>query len=173
MEKADMITIQQAGSDQQIEVARKLFRTFVAWHRETHAEDRALIDRYFDETAFEAELHNLPGVYAPPKGRLLIAFADGTPAGCVALRDLGAGCCEMKRMFVPAARRGNGIGRRLADAVIAEARAAGYRKMRLDTGPQQTAAIALYESLGFRRTAPYYELPDDLSAVLLFFECEL
>ncbi len=168
-----MVTIEQARSDHQIDAVRELFRAFVAWHRATHVQDLALIDRYFDNGAFEAELRDLPGAYAPPRGSLLVAFADDTPAGCVALRDLGEGCCEMKRMFVQTARRGMGIGRRLADAVVADGRAAGYRRMRLDTGPRQTAAIALYESLGFRRISPYYELPRDLSDVLLFFERDL
>jgi ribosomal protein S18 acetylase RimI-like enzyme len=168
-----MVTVEQARNDQQIRVARDLFRAFVAWHRATHVEDLALIDRYFDRDAFEAELRDLPGAYAPPKGSLLVAFADGTPAGCVALRDLGEGDCEMKRMFVPTAWRGRGIGRRLADAVIADAQAGAYRRMRLDTGPRQAAAIALYESLGFHRIPPYYELPRELSDVLLFFERDL
>ena len=62
-------------------------RAFVAWHRERHVEDIALIDRYFDEAEFEAELAGLPGTYASPEGRLFIAYQDGQPAGCVALRD--------------------------------------------------------------------------------------
>jgi len=168
-----MVTVEQARSERQIGAVRELFRAFVAWHRAAQVHDLALIDRYFDKDAFEAELRGLPGQYAPPKGSLLVAFADGAEAGAVALRDLGEGDCEMKRMFVLPAHQGKGIGRRLADAVIADGRAAGYRRMRLDTGPRQEAAIALYESLGFHRIPPYYALPRELSDVLLFFERDL
>ncbi len=173
-----MISIFQAGSRTQLDDARALMRAFVAWHRAHHAADAALIDRYFDDAAFEAELAGLPGKYAPPKGRLLVAYRGGQPAGCVALRDLsegefGGGDCEMKRMFVPEAQRGHGIGRALAGQILCEARLAGYRRMRLDTSWRQAAAISLYESLGFRRVAPYYEMPPDLAGWLVFFERDL
>ena len=157
----------------QLDDCRSLMRAFVAWHRERHVEDIELIDRYFDEAEFEAELAGLPGKYAPPKGSLLIAYHDGKPAGCVALRDLGEGVCEMKRMFVPAAFRGLGIGRALADRIVADARTAGYRLMRLDTSRRQDEAMRLYERSGFRRIAPYYPLSDDLKDWLVFFEMEL
>lgn len=172
-----MISIFQATSRTQLDDVRTLLRGFVAWHRARHAEDAALIDRYFDTAAFEAELAGLPGKYAPPHGRLLIAYRGGQAAGCVALRDLGRdlgdGVCEMKRMFVPEAQRGHGIGRALAEQVICEARLAGYRRMRLDTSWRQDAAIGLYESLGFGRVAPYYDVPPELAAWLVFFERDL
>lgn len=168
-----MVTIEQARTDDHIDAARRLFSAFVAWHRAAHVEDLELIDRYFDEDAFEAELRELPGAYAPPTGRLLVALMDGRAAGCVALRDLGDGNCEMKRMFVPEEFRSLGVGRLLAEAVMAEAREAGYARMRLDTSRRQTAAIALYESLGFRNVVAYYDLPAELVDWLLFFECNL
>jgi ribosomal protein S18 acetylase RimI-like enzyme len=104
---------------------------------------------------FDAELAGLPGKYAPPDGRLLIAVKDRDNAGCVALRQLDAGICEMKRLYVPPHFRGQGIGRDLATAVIAEARMIGYRTMRLDTLAGMKEAIALYRSLGFQEIAPY------------------
>ena len=168
-----MAAVSQATTPSQLDDVRLLMRAFVAWHRERHAEDIALIDSYFDEDEWERELAGLPGKYAPPKGSLLIAYHDGTPAGCVALHDLGHGACEMKRMFIPTELRGLGIGRALADRIIADARKAGYRRMRLDTSRRQNEAIRLYERSGFRRIAPYYPMSDDLKAWLVFFELEL
>jgi GNAT superfamily N-acetyltransferase len=97
---------------------------------------------------FEAELAALPGKYAPPRGELLLASTpDGEPLGCVALRPLDPeGVCEMKRMFVRPAGRGLGLGRALADAIIAAARARGYGEMRMDTLPSLTTAIGLNPS---------------------------
>lgn len=169
--RGSMISIFQAATNTELNDVRALMRAFVAWHRERHVEDIALIDRYFDEVAWEAELAGLPGKYAPPKkGRLLIAYRGGQPAGCVALRDLGDNVAEMKRMFVPPVFRGLGVGRALADRVIADARQAGYRRMRLDTSRRQAEAIRLYEASGFQRIEPYYDVSEDLRDWLVFFE---
>lgn len=108
---------------------------------------------------FDRELAELPGRYAPPSGRLLLARIEGVVAGCVAMRDLGDRGCEMKRLFVRPAFHGKGCGRRLAVTILEEARRARYRTMKLDTVPAMRAAIALYESLGFRDIAPYTENP--------------
>ena len=108
---------------------------------------------------FDAEVAGLPGDYAPPSGALLIARIDGHPAGMVALRRKDQGRCEMKRLFVRPEARGVRLGRRLADRIISEARARGYREMVLDTLPVMQDAQRLYVALGFRDTEPYYQSP--------------
>jgi ribosomal protein S18 acetylase RimI-like enzyme len=108
---------------------------------------------------FDEELASLPGAYARPRGRLLLARVAGMPAACVALRPLGANDGEMKRLYVRPQFRGMGLGRALAEIVIDEARAIGYASVKLDTLPQMREAQALYAGLGFRDVAPYNDNP--------------
>jgi putative acetyltransferase len=119
---------------------------------------------------FAAELATLPGGYAPPGGCLLLARVEGKPAGCVALRPLAPGICEMKRLYVRPELRSRGIGRMLVERVIAEARMIGYGKMRLDTVPGMEEAIGLYRRFGFRKIAPYRFNP---LVGALYFELDL
>ena len=108
---------------------------------------------------FEREVAELPGAYTRPRGALFVARYGGMLAGCVALRPLDGDACEMKRLFVRPAARGLGLGERLADAIVAEARRLGYARMRLDTLPTMGAAQGLYERLGFVDIAPYTDNP--------------
>ena len=108
---------------------------------------------------FDAELAGLPGAYAPPSGRLLLAFEGDVPAGCVAIRKIEEGICELKRLWVRPAFRGTALGRRLVVDVLREAREMGYGRVRLDTLPSMTAAQALYLSLGFLDIPPYNDHP--------------
>ncbi|MEP6830615.1 MAG: GNAT family N-acetyltransferase [Rhizomicrobium sp.] len=109
---------------------------------------------------FIEEMAAMPGKYAPPKGELLLArSSDGAPLGCVGLRPLENKRCEMKRLYVTPQGRGLGLGKALAERIVEEARRSGYREMRLDTLPSLTAAIALYDSMGFARIAAYYDTP--------------
>ncbi|MEO8431493.1 MAG: GNAT family N-acetyltransferase [Acidobacteriota bacterium] len=108
---------------------------------------------------FEAEVNGLPGPYAPPAGRLLLAAHDGVPVGCVALRPSGPAQAEMKRLYVRPAARGLGVGRALVSQVLGEARAIGYAEVVLDTLPTMTEAQALYEKFGFHEILPYRANP--------------
>jgi putative acetyltransferase len=110
--------------------------------------------------SFDKELAGLPGNYAPPDGRLLLATSQGQAAGCVALHRIEDGICEMKRLYVRPQFRGKGLGKALAERVINEARAIGYEKLRLDTVESEMgAAVAMYRQLGFRQIAPYRPNP--------------
>ena len=108
---------------------------------------------------FEQELAELPGRYAAPQGGIWLAWMEGMPAGCVALRPLADGVCEMKRLYVRPAYAGQGLGRALAETAVAGARERGYRAVRLDTVDTMTAANALYRKLGFHPIASYNDNP--------------
>jgi len=119
---------------------------------------------------FERELEELPGEYAQPRGCLLVAVEDGEAAGCVALRDLGNSVAELKRLYVRQQFRRSGLGKLLTLRIIEEARKRGYARIRLDTVPLMTPAIALYRSLGFKPIAPYRFNPIEGA---LFLELEV
>jgi ribosomal protein S18 acetylase RimI-like enzyme len=109
---------------------------------------------------FDQEMATFPAKYAPPSGALLLATVDEQPAGAVALWQLAPGICEMKRLYVKPEYRKLALGRQLAEAIVAEGRALGYGAMRLDTIKSSMAtARAMYERMGFREVAPYYDNP--------------
>jgi putative acetyltransferase len=181
--------ILKAETPQQLEAFRDLLREWF---------DRLVHDHGIDMgyQSIEAELAGLPGYYGPPRGRCWLAYNDvggreddsggggGTggrdpvaarqAAGCVALRPLvDEGVCELKRLYVRPAHRGEGIGRALTVQAIDEARAMGYRVMRLDTGTFLDASRGLYASLGFVERGPYYDVPPDVLRVTVFMELRL
>lgn len=148
-----MIEIVRATTPSQISAIQDLFREYEAFLQ---------VDLCFQR--FEEELASLPGKYAPPQGALLLASAAGQAAGCVAMRPLAQGLCEMKRLYVRPPHLRRGLGKKLALRVIESARTAGYATMRLDTLQKLRPALSLYTGLGFQTCMPYYENP--LSGVI-------
>ncbi len=150
----------QAHSPAEVASARELFEEYALWLG---------IDLCFQN--FERELAELPGDYAPPSGRLFLARQEGDYAGCVALRRLDEGICEMKRLFVRPSYRSQGLGRILTEALIDESQRIGYNRIRLDTLPgRMDRAIAMYESLGFQQIPAYYHNPAE---AVMFMELML
>ncbi len=155
-----MLSIIQAETSGDIENARTLFREYESWLG---------LDLCFQ--GFEDELANLPGKYAMPEGRLFLAYSGSELAGCIAMRKLDDGICEMKRLFVRDGFRGQRIGVELIERLIADARETGYKRMRLDTFPPKMGkAVSLYEAHGFVTIAAYYDNPN---AGILFMELVL
>lgn len=136
--------IELATSEPYLSHVREIFREY---------QSSLDIDLCFQD--FEHELAALPGKYAPPEGRIYLAFVDGEAAGCIAMRPLQAGQCEMKRLYVRTRFRGQNLARILANRVIDAAREIGYTEMFLDTLSTMTAAQTLYLSLGFKPTSAY------------------
>jgi putative acetyltransferase len=154
-----MVDIKRAETEDDIAVIRELF--------DEYAESLGF-DLSFQD--FHREQTTLPGEYAPPRGRLLLARDGEVAAGCVVLREESSGICEMKRLYVRPAYRGTGLGRTLACEIIAEAKSIGYARMRLDTVPWMAEAIALYRSLGFNEIPAYRHNPIEGA---VFMELEL
>ena len=156
---ASQLSIVEVGTGDKLEEARTIFQEYA----ESLGADPCLQD-------FAEELATLPGVYARPGGRLLLAMVTDQVAGCAALRSLDDATGEVKRVYVRPAFRGLGLGRMLAQAILDESRAAGYRRVRLDTLPTMVRARELYRELGFRQIAPYGQHP---IAGAVFLELEL
>lgn len=148
--------LKQVESDEDIQQARVLFEEYASWL------GFSLCFQNFDK-----ELAGLPGDYSPPNGRLWLAMENDQLAGCVALRKIGEGTGEMKRLYVRPEFRGRGLGRRLTETVITAARDLGHQRLRLDTLPgRMDQAIAMYRSLGFRDIERYYNNPYEDAAYM-------
>lgn len=155
-----MLKILQVENESMVAEARMLFREYEAWLG---------MSLCFQD--FEREVAELPGKYVPPDGRLYLAYFDDKLAGCIAMRKLEDGVCEMKRLFLRDGFRGARIGVQLIERLIDEARLENYKRMRLDTFPPKMGkAVSLYESHGFRAIPPYYDNPHE---GVLFMELDL
>lgn len=155
-----MLEILQPTGKGQIEEARSIFREYEQW-----------LGMSLCFQSFEEELATLPGKYSPPEGRLYLARIDGETIGCIGLRKIEEGICEMKRLYLRESARGKGVGVALIEKIISDAQEIGYEKMRLDTYPPKMGkAVGLYESHGFYAIPAYYHNPHE---GVLFMEKKL
>ena len=161
--------ITQAATGDQLAAVRELVREYTAWaFTLEEGSDKAPTFQGLD-----AELAALPGAYAPPSGRLLLATVDGQPAGCVCLRGHDASTCELKRLYVRPTMRGLNLGSKLVSALIDEARRSGYRRMVLDSHMSMKKAHELYRAAGFRDVSAPPDFPEHLKPVVVFMELDL
>jgi carbonic anhydrase len=153
------IRIAEADSAETLDQARCLLRSYAREYAGSIAETLCF-------QGFEKEVAGLPGRYGPPSGCILLATEEHRPAGCVAMRDLGGGTCEMKRLYVAPEFRRRGLGRSLVEEILGRAARNGYARMVLDTVPEMVEAIALYRSFGFVDTEPYWPSPVEKTVYL-------
>jgi ribosomal protein S18 acetylase RimI-like enzyme len=145
-----LLELKIAQSKDEIKLIKELFLEYATWL------DFPLCFQGFDE-----ELATLPGKYSLPNGRLYIAYWNNEPAGCIGLRKLNDGICEMKRLYVRPAFRGNNIGKKLVEKIIEDAKSGNYSLMRLDTIKDRMGnAVEIYENFGFIEIEAYYNNPD-------------
>lgn len=165
-----MTIIVRAQSDEDIDAARNLMRTFTTWAITLDPDNGDTAPTF---AGLEAELAGLPGYFGPPDGCLLIARVADQPAGCVAYRSLGGGIVELKRMYVTPDHRGLGVGRALVAALLDEARSTGVTRVVLDSFHTMTAAHRIYRDSGFRDVAAPPDFPKALAPKVVFMELAL
>jgi putative acetyltransferase len=147
-----------------------LLRDYKLWLSRRYVKETMILDEHFDDNEWQSELADLKGHYGAPFGAILLARANGVAAGCVMLRGISEDIGEVKRLFVRPAYHGLGVGRALLTKLASVALRRGYKTLRLETGPRQTEAQALYNSAGFRRIAPYHEVAGWFQDNMQFFE---
>ena len=165
--------IHEASSEHDYSAFSQLIGEYVSWLRSRYVQDNWIITEVLDKQSLSSELQNLSTMYGSANGRAFLAVCDNEVRGCGAYRRLADGTCEMKRLFVPVRFQGAGLGRRICSALIASARADGFRLMRLDTGNLMKEAITMYRSFGFEECSPYYEYPGQLLPYFVFMELPL
>ena len=161
--------IVQVASEAEIAVVRSLLREYISWVMTLDA-DSACAPTF---EGLEVELAALPGIYARPSGRMLLAVHEGKAAGCICLKPYGPDTCEVKRFYVRPEMRGRAIGSLLMTRVMEEARLAGYKRIVLDSHVSMKTAHAIYEANGFRKIPVPPDFPENLKAVAIFMECIL
>jgi GNAT superfamily N-acetyltransferase len=165
--------IREAATHADYQAFGDIIRAYVDWCRERYKDDQWLIDMAFGYQALDQELEDLSAKYGPPAGKTLLAFDGDTALGGVAYRKLTDDISEMKRLYVLDAHAGRGVGRKLCQALTAQAKDDGYTLMRLDTSRDMTEALKLYASLGFTPCAPYIDYPERMRPMIVFLELPL
>ena len=163
-------SILEASSPEEYDAFRALTRGYVEWCRKRFSDLPWFVDRVFSHQSLDDELSTIARAYGRPRGKVLLAAANGQIIGGGAYRTIAPGVCEMKRLFVPEAFQGTGVGRRLCEALVAHARADGFHLMRLDTATLLHEALRLYRSAGFVECEPYNEYPQELRPFIVFME---
>ena len=164
-----MLIISQVNSEAEIAAVRELMREYASWAF-------TIVPGSNGTSAwkgFDAELATLPGVYAPPSGRILLAMQDGQPAGCVCLKRYDATTSELKRLYVRPAFRGQNIGQQLVKMLVEEAGQSGYQRIVLDSHISMKKAHAIYQEVGFRLVSAPDDFPENLKPMVVFMECDL
>jgi ribosomal protein S18 acetylase RimI-like enzyme len=164
------IVVAQVTAPAEIRAVQQLFREYTDWAFTLTA---GLDEAPPTFEGFEAELASLPGVFSPPAGRLLLATVDGRAAGCIALKPHHGDAAELKRLYVSPSSRGLALGERLVATLVAEARAAGYRRIVLDSHMSMTRAHDLYRAAGFHTVPVPEDFPASLKPIVVFMELDL
>lgn len=164
-----MTLIEQVETAEQIAAVQDLLREYMAWSDTLTTDNRAAPTF----AGWEEEFASLPGIYSPPRGRLLLATHEGRPAGTVALKPHDDATCELKRLYVRPGFRGHDIGRKLVAALIQAARDTGCKRMVLDSHVSMKRAHELYESVGFERVPAPDHFPEALKPLVVFMELDL
>jgi putative acetyltransferase len=165
-----VLTIAQAETEAQVAATAGLLREYFEWQAASEPDDFNQADTF---RGIDLEISTLPGDYAPPAGRLLLASVDGQPAGCVGLKRHAAASAELKRLYVRPAFRGLHIGWQLVNRLLAEARQGGYERVLLDTHIRLKSALAIYHALGFQVVPPPDDFPALFKPVVIFMEYNL
>ena len=164
------LTIHPADTADDYRAFADLCRAYIDWCRDRYASVPWFVEEVFGHQSFDDEQRDLPIKYGPPKGHALLAEMDGQVVACGAWQTLEDGVCELKRIFVGEAARGHGLGRKLTEALMEDARAHGFRTVRLDSAKLLHEAIALYHGMGFKDRSPYLDYPERFLPHLVFME---
>ncbi len=164
------ISIVEAVDPNEIAAVVHLLRDYQLWMRRRYQSRSDIVDAYFDDQEWQSELTDLSGHYGAPFGGIVLALVDGVPAGCVMLRGIGTRVSEMKRLFVLPAFAGQGLGKQLIARIMALSCERGYTSMHFEAGALQSEAEALYRSMGFAETSPYYACADVIRRTGRFYE---
>lgn len=166
----DEVAFAEARSDEDFAAFAQVCRAYIDWCRKRYASLPWFVEEVFGHQSLDAELVDLAQKYGPPWGRTLPIRRNGAVVGGGAYRRMAEDACELKRLFLTDAARGDGLGRQLTEALITAARSDGFATMRLDTGDRLTEAIAMYRGMGFEHVAPFHDYPAHLLPHLVFME---